>query len=80
MAKAHRVCKNGLWIPAAFRIKFQRPPNEHFPDRIEINSPGGFICGISSQNILHHSPVSRNPQLVDALTRLRLVNRSNLGV
>ena len=66
-------CHSDYRIPGPILIK-------HFPDRIEINSPGGFIGGISSQNILHHSPVSRNPQLVDALTRLRLVNRSNLGV
>ena len=66
-------CHSDYRIPGPILIK-------HFPDRIEINSPGGFIGGISSQNILHHSPVSRNPQMVDALTRLRLVNRSNLGV
>jgi len=31
-------------------------------------------------NLLHHQPAARNPLLVEALTRLRLVNRSNLGV
>ncbi|MEW6574015.1 MAG: RNA-binding domain-containing protein [Bacillota bacterium] len=51
-----------------------------FPQKIEISNPGGFIGGISPDNILHHHPVSRNPNLVDALTRLRLVNRSNLGI
>lgn len=49
-------------------------------ERLEISNPGGFIGGISPENILHHAPVSRNPSLVDALVRLRLVNRSNLGV
>ncbi len=51
-----------------------------FPDRLEISNNGGFIAGITPNNILHHQPASRNPHLVEALTRLRLVNRSNLGV
>jgi ATP-dependent DNA helicase RecG len=53
---------------------------KQFAQRIEIGNPGGFIGGISPENILHHAPVARNPQLVDALTRLRLINRSNLGI
>lgn len=51
-----------------------------YPDRIEIASAGGFIGGISPDNILRHRPVPRNPLLVNALVRLRLVNRLNLGV
>ena len=51
-----------------------------YPDRLEISNNGGFIGGITPSNILHHQPVARNPLLVEALTRLRLVNRSNLGV
>ncbi len=51
-----------------------------FPDKIEISNPGGFIGGISPENILHHMPMARNPLLVEALTRLRLINRSNLGI
>ena len=53
---------------------------KQYPDRIEISSPGGFIGGITPENILHHEPATRNPCLVDALTRLRLVNRGNLGM
>jgi len=53
---------------------------KQFPDHLEIANPGGFIGGITPQNILHHVPVARNPLLVDTLTKLRLVNRSNLGI
>lgn len=52
----------------------------HFQESLEISNPGGFVGGITPQNILHHMPVARNPLLVDALTKLRLVNRSHLGV
>jgi ATP-dependent DNA helicase RecG len=53
---------------------------KQYPDRIEISNNGGFIAGITPDNILHHQPAARNPLLVEALARLRLVNRSNLGV
>lgn len=51
-----------------------------YADRIEISSPGGLIGDITPDNILHHPPATRNPCLVRALVRLRLVNRSNLGM
>ena len=38
------------------------------------------MAGISPENIRHHPPAPRNPRLVEALARLRLVNRSNLGI
>jgi len=53
---------------------------KQFRDHLEISNPGGLPGGITPDNILRHEPVPRNPALVDALTRLRLVNRSNLGV
>ena len=53
---------------------------KHYPNRIEISNPGGFIGGITPENILHHQPMARNPHLVEVLTRLRLVNRSSLGI
>lgn len=60
-------------IPGPIMVK-------QFKDRLEISNPGGLPGGITPENILRHEPVPRNPTLVDALTRLRLVNRSNLGV
>ena len=53
----------------------------HYPDRFEINSPGGFVGGVTPENILHHPPVTRNRYLVETvLLATRLVNRQNLGV
>ena len=53
----------------------------HYRDRFEINSPGGFTGGVTSENILHHAPVTRNRYLVETvLLATRLVNRQNLGV
>jgi ATP-dependent DNA helicase RecG len=66
-------CHADYRIPGPIQIK-------QFDDRLEISNPGGLIGGVSPTNILRHEPVSRNPLLVNALTALRLVNRSNLGV
>lgn len=53
---------------------------KQYPRRLEISNPGGLIGGITPENILHHPPLARNPLLVQALSKLRLVNRSNLGI
>ena len=66
-------CHADYRIPGPIQIK-------QFADRLEITNPGGLIGGVLPTNILRHEPVSRNPLLVNALTALRLVNRSNLGV
>ncbi len=49
-------------------------------DVLSISNPGGFVGGVTAENILQHTPVSRNPHLVEVLLKLRLVNRSNVGV
>lgn len=49
-------------------------------DQIEITSPGGFIGGVTAQNVLRHPPVRRNPLLADVLQTIGLVNRLGLGV
>ena len=53
---------------------------KQFARRLEITNPGGLVGGITPANILHHPPLARNPLLVQALSKLRLVNRSNLGI
>ena len=72
-ALLNALCHADFRLPGPILVK-------QFPDRLEISNPGSFIGGISPANILHHPPVPRNPALVDALARLRLVNRSNLGI
>ena len=51
-----------------------------FANRLEIVSPGGFIGGVSPQNVIRHAPVRRNPLLADVLQSLGIVNRAGLGV
>lgn len=53
---------------------------KHHKDKLILTNPGQFIGGITSNNILHHPPVARNNHLMDLLDKLKLVNRSNLGV
>jgi len=72
-ALLNAFCHADYRIPGPIQLK-----QSH--DRLEIGNPGGLIGGVSPANILRHDPVSRNPLLVNALTALRLVNRSNLGV
>jgi ATP-dependent DNA helicase RecG len=72
-ALLNALCHADFRLPGPILIK-------QFPSRLEISNPGTFVGGISSTNILHHPPVPRNPALVDALAKLRLVNRSNLGI
>ncbi|HSN86130.1 MAG TPA: ATP-binding protein [Thermoanaerobaculia bacterium] len=51
----------------------------HMADQIAITSPGGFIAGITPQNILRHEPASRNRVLAEAFEKLRLVERAGIG-
>lgn len=53
---------------------------KQYSNRIEISNPGNFIGGITPNNILHHPSKTRNPHLADLMDKLKLVNRSNLGV
>lgn len=72
-ALMNAFCHADLRIAGPIMVKL-------YPNRLEISNNGGFIAGITPSNILHHQPAARNPLLVEALTRLRLVNRSNLGI
>ncbi len=50
------------------------------PDRLEIQSPGGFVGGVNAVNVMRHPPVRRNPLLASVLQAIGLVNRAGLGV
>lgn len=50
------------------------------PDRLEIRSPGGFVGGVTADNVMRHPPVRRNPLLANVLQAVGLVNRAGLGV
>ena len=49
-------------------------------DRLTISNPGGFVEGVSLNNLLTTEPRPRNPALADAFKRLGLVERTGRGV
>jgi ATP-dependent DNA helicase RecG len=49
-------------------------------DRLSVTSPGGFLPGIDSDNVLTAQPKSRNPVLTRALRGLRLAEAEGSGV
>jgi ATP-dependent DNA helicase RecG len=51
----------------------------HTPQELLITSPGGFIGGITPQNVLRHEPISRNRTLANAFVKLRLVESAGVG-
>ena len=51
-----------------------------YPDKIEITNPGGFVGGITPENILTHQPAWRNRLIAEVFQKIGLVRRSGLGV
>lgn len=51
----------------------------HSAKELVVTSPGGFIDGITPENILRHEAVPRNRTLANALVKLRLVESSGIG-
>ncbi len=49
-------------------------------DGLSISNPGGFIEGVTYDNILTVEPHGRNPVLADALKRIGLTERTGRGV
>ena len=77
-----RTAREGLLNALAHRDYFlsQSIHMDLLPDRLEITSPGGFIEGVTPENVLWHPSARRNPLLAEALEKLGLVNRSGFGV
>ena len=51
----------------------------HSANELVVTSPGGFVDGITPENILRHEAVPRNRTLANALVKLRLVESSGIG-
>ena len=49
-------------------------------DTLVISNPGGFVEGVTLDNLLTTEPRPRNPGLADALKRIGLVERTGRGV
>ncbi len=49
-------------------------------DGLTISNPGGFIEGVSINNLLTAEPHGRNPMLADALKRIGLAERTGRGI
>lgn len=49
-------------------------------EELVISNPGGFVEGVTLDNLLSTEPRPRNPALADALKRIGLVERTGRGV
>lgn len=49
-------------------------------DGLTISNPGGFIEGVTAENLLTVEPRGRNPVLADALKRIGLAERTGRGI
>ena len=53
---------------------------EHIDDMLIVSSPGGFIGGITAENIITHPPKPRYRSLAGAMAALGLGEREGIGV
>jgi ATP-dependent DNA helicase RecG len=53
---------------------------KHYPDKIVIENPGGFMDGITEKNIITHPSAPRNKLIAETLQRLKYVQRTGQGV
>lgn len=53
---------------------------KHYPDKVVIENPGGFLDGITEKNIITHPSVPRNKLIAETLQRLKYVQRTGQGV
>jgi ATP-dependent DNA helicase RecG len=70
------------FLNAVSHRDYQKPDEiifRHREEELTITSPGGFIAGITPNNILRHEPASRNRTLSEAFQHLHLVERAGVG-
>ena len=53
---------------------------KQYPDRLVIENPGGFLDGITENNIITHPSVPRNKLIAETLQNLKYVQRTGQGV
>jgi ATP-dependent DNA helicase RecG len=53
---------------------------EHTGDQLTISSPGGFVAGVSPENILTYPSTPRNRLLTETVAVLQLAERTGQGV
>lgn len=53
---------------------------KHYPNKIVIENPGGFLDGITEKNIITHPSAPRNKLIAETLQNLKYVQRTGQGV
>lgn len=53
---------------------------EHTPARLRVVSPGGFVLGVTADNVLTVNSRPRNPDLASALRKIGLAETAGVGV
>ena len=53
---------------------------EHTGSQLSVTSPGGFIGGVTPENIITHPPEPRNRSLAEVMAMLQLAEREGIGV
>ena len=53
---------------------------KHYPDKVVIENPGGFVSGVTTNNIITYPSSLRNKLIFETLQRLKYVQRTGQGV
>jgi len=53
---------------------------KHYSDHMEISNPGGFVGGITPENILRQDSKPRNRHLAEILRKTGLIEKAGMGV
>lgn len=72
-AIANALCHRDYRSLGAVHVRFET-------DALVISNPGGFVDGVTIDNLLTTEPRPRNPALADAAKRIGLVERTGRGV